>query len=133
MHPKMAKKKNPFRKRLYSTAELSNSESNTIVEGFEIGEDTEVEVVGIIGVVGMSSGSEAPPRNSAFPYRASVQRQKYQRVHANDEKVGRKVLYSSTRIPSSGTGSSPLFVILTGFTGLSPGAFGTFSIFSTIS
>jgi hypothetical protein len=40
----------------------------------------------------------------------------------------KKVLYSSTWIPSSGTGNSPLLVILTGFCGLSPGPLGTFSI-----
>lgn len=45
----------------------------------------------------------------------------------------REVLYSSTWIPSSGTGNSPLLTILTGDFGLSPGPFGTFSMASTIS
>jgi len=48
------------------------------------------------------------------------------------ETTGREVLYSSTWIPSSGTGNSPLFVIVTAGVGLSPD-FGTFSIFSTSS
>jgi len=47
------------------------------------------------------------------------------------EKCG--YVYSSTWIPSAGTSNSPLLMIFTGLIGLSPGAFGTFSIFSTIS
>ena len=55
-----------------------------------------------------------------------------QRAMPRAQAEKRKVLYSSTWIPSSGTGSSPLFVILTSTLGLSP-IFCTSSIFCTIS
>jgi len=91
-----------------------SSSGTTAAGGFGVdgGSDVEEESVGVLTGTS-SSGSDAPSRKSALPYNGAF--------------------YSSTWIPSGGTGSSPLFVILTGCVGLSPGALGTSSIFCTIS
>jgi len=128
MHPKMTAKKNPFSRTLHPSAEKSSCRKGGTTAGVEI----EVGTAGVVGVV--SSGSAySGLAHSACPYKGAVRSRGISEPTNTTEKAGRKVLYSSTWIPSSGTGSSPLSVIVTSSTGLSPGFFGTFWMISTIS
>lgn len=78
------------------------------------------------GCLMVTSSSSPSTVGSADPTRPSVKKIKYQRFQNAMKDVKRPLLiYSSPRIPSSGTSSSPLFAILTVFLGLSPGSLST--------